>query len=74
MLMLTPMPISAATIQDKARGQSTGCGASQENGSYSCGRKLVGAGFCYSSSGCSSSRWIESAVAGKKGVDSSGKL
>lgn len=36
--------------------------------------KLVGAGFCCTSSGCSSSHGIESAVAGKKGVDCSGKL
>jgi hypothetical protein len=47
MLMLMLMPVSAVTIEYKARGQSIGCGASQEmeaTDSYS--RKLVGAGFC----------------------------
>lgn len=34
--------------------------------------KLVGAGFCCTSSGCSSSHGIESAVAGKKGSTAAG--
>lgn len=76
MLMLMLMPVSAVTIEYKARGQTehwlwsiTGDGSYRQLQSQACG-----GGVLLYSSGCSSSRGIESAVAGKKGVDCSGKL